>query len=108
MPPSGYSQEQSELITKFLESCAHALEEEASKGDIALHEALRFECDNIQAVLANEQLDYFAHSVLKLTLFFYEKLRGKQIRDSATFSNELKNILQTVASSISSIHVESR
>lgn len=106
MPPSGYSQIQSEAIISFLRSCASALVEEARELELNPSQALRRECEDIRRSLSGNSHDPIASRVLALTESFYATLLKREPQSFSQFSAELESALSQARAAVLNIHIE--
>ncbi len=105
MPPSGYSQQQAELVSRFLESCADALKCETLAAGHTMLDALRAECNDIRAQLANGSEDAYGKAVLQLTLVFYEGVAECSPADAEQYEASVQAAVRDVREAVLGIHI---
>jgi len=105
MPPSGYSNVQSDSIVGFLVSCSHALKSEGLQKKLDPCSALKAECTNIVKAFNLYSDNAIGKAVLKLTLTFYESILESRPIDYDEFDRVVQEKAFDTKGTILSIHV---
>ena len=105
MPPSGYSNMQSQSIVSFLESVSNSLKSEGIEFELTPLEALRRELKNIDDIVVSEKFGKLSGIVLDLTKWFYEEIIKSLPNNYKEFIEIRNKILDEVFDDILDIHV---
>lgn len=105
MPPSGYSNHQSKLLSEFLLSCADALRREATRDGLSLGAALQREIESIEAFLSDPAHSDSVKHVLGITQTFYERMREHDPGEVAEFGAIANALASQFQDEILGIHV---
>lgn len=106
MPPSGYSNDQSSSISRFLRSCSEALEFEGTEKGLRPVEALRDECLDIDRALEAQSYDALVQSVLALTRAFYLDIASQNPSSYSEFRAAVHESVRKAESEILAVHLE--
>lgn len=105
MPPSGYSHRQAETLTAFLESCAEALEAEATDRREPIAAALSREVSDIAGYEGGPTVSGAQSSVLRFTRDFYERLAAREDISEATLTAGVDDVLSEIRREILEIKI---
>lgn len=105
MPPSGYTAPQSKSIIEFAKSVSNSLEEEGRSFHLTPVQALQFEIDNINVILASREFGEIENKVLELTSALYQKILERNPVDYQDFDKIRNALLEEANAQILKIHV---
>ena len=105
MPPSGYTAEQTNSLSFFLESVCNSLIEEGKAKNLSPLDALKNECNNINIIQNSDSIKSFQQNTLLITKEFYQELIKKKPKSYDDLLEKGKINLSDFKKNILEIHV---